>query len=83
MVHLIVEGVEVVLRVHGGLHPDRLRGAPVPPPQSVAGLCRKAGNGAQHMEWVILLIAQRGHVPGQLVHAGLYVLEVLKHNKAS
>lgn len=29
------------------------------------------------MERVILLVAQAGHIPGQLVHTGFNVLEVL------
>lgn len=75
--YLVVEGVEIVLGVHGGLQPDLLGRTLEASPQGVAGLISKTGSGVQNMQWVILLVAQRGHVPGQLVHARLDVLVVL------
>ena len=75
--YLVVECVEVVVRVHGGLQPDLLRDRLKAPPHSVASLRSKSGSGAQNMEGVVLLVAKRGHVPGQLVQALLDVLVVL------
>ena len=39
MLHLKMEGVEVVATVHAGLRPHRLRKSSVLPPQGVADLC--------------------------------------------
>ena len=72
-----MEGVEVVLWVHGGLEPDLLRGTPKAPPQGVACLAGKGGSSGQNMQRVVLPVAQGGHIPGQLVQASLYVLVVL------
>lgn len=72
-----MEGVEIVVRVHAGLQPHFVWGTPKPPLQGVAGLTCKGGHCAQHMEGVVLLVAQRGHIPGQLVQPSLYVVEVL------
>ena len=72
-----MEGVEVVLWVHGGLEPDLLRGSPKTPLQGVACLAGKGGSSAENMQRVILPVAQSGHIPGQLVQASLYILIVL------
>ena len=75
--HLVVEGVEVVFWVHGGLQPDLLRSAPETSPQGVACFSGKGGSSAQNMQRVILPVAQGGHIPGQLVQTSLNVLVVL------
>ena len=72
-----MECLEVVVWVHGGLQPDLLRGTTEAPPQGVACLSGKGSSSAQNMPWVILPIAQCGHVPGELVQPSLYVLVVL------
>ncbi len=73
-----MKGVEVVVRVHGRLQPDFVWRPSEAPSQCVAGFRCKSGNGAQNMEWVVLLVTQCGHIPRELVYSSLNVLKVLQ-----
>ena len=77
-----MESLEVVVRVHGRLHPDLLRLFPEPPVKGLAGLLCKANGCAKDVQGIVLLVAQRSHVPGQLVNACLNVFVVLHISKS-
>lgn len=81
MANLVVESLEVVVRVHGGLQPQLLRLLTESAVQGAASLLGKGGSCAQHMQRVVLPVACCCHVPGQLVQPRLNVLVILSNNQ--
>ncbi len=72
-----MESVEVVAGIHRGVQPDPVWRSPHAALHGAAGFRCKGECSAHDMERVILLVAQAGHVPGQLVNTDFNVLEVL------
>lgn len=77
-----MEGVQVVLRVHAALQPDRVGAAFVPPVKGLEGLSHKARRLVQDVSGVKLAMA-RSHVPGHLVPSLLDVCPILHHGSPS